>query len=283
MNKFIVFFFIVIFIISTTLVCIFKPKTHKPIVFENRIFKLSMMTNSAEAETSATKIITVDLNNSEKAEKIQNVEKIDKKYSQKTQNVSKTIAQKPSVATKTTNSVKLSKSTVSQKSENKSLKNKNNVEPSKTNQTVKKEQNTTVEKPKKEEVQQKQPEQKTEKVLTEEEEIIAWNKWRSDLQNKLMKDSKISAPIGTSFMFSFTVDKYGNVSNLKTWSNNSSYTPLAVRVLKPILLGYQKTAVLEFPTGSKRIITNAEGGFTMAYSSRYASPSDYNDYERVQK
>jgi len=281
MNKFIVIFFIVIFIISTTLVCIFKPKTHKPIVFENRIFKLSMMTNSAEAETSATKIIAVDLNNSEKTEKIQNVEKIDKK--EKTQNASKTVAQKPSVTTKTTNSVKQSKPTVSQKSENKSLKNKNNVEPSKPNQTVKKEHNTTVEKPKKEEVQQKQPEPKTEKVLTEEEEIIAWNKWRSDLQNKLMKDSKISAPIGTSFMFSFTVDKYGNVSNLKTWSNNPSYTPLAVRVLKPILLGYQKTAVLEFPTGSKRIITNAEGGFTMAHSSRYASPSDYNDYERVQK
>lgn len=283
MNKFIVFFFILIFIISTTLVCIFKPKTHKPIVFENRNFKLSMMTNSAEAETSATKIITVDLNNSEKSEKIQNIEKVDKKDIQKTQNISKTATQKSSAATKTTNSVKQSKPSAFQKYENKSLKNKNNVEPSKQTQEVKKEQHTAVEKPKKEEVHHKQPEQKTEKSLTEEEEIIAWNKWRSDLQNKLMKDSKISAPIGTSFMFSFTVDKYGNVSNLKTWSNNPSYTPLAVRVLKPILLGYQKTAILNFPTGSKRIITNAEGGFTMAHSSRYASPSDYNDYERVKK
>ena len=121
------------------------------------------------------------------------------------------------------------------------------------------------------------------KVLTEEEEIIAWNKWRSDLQNKLMRDSKIAAPIGTSFEFSFTVDKFGTISNLKTWSSNPSYTPLAVRVIKPLLLSYQKTAILNFPIGSKRVITNVNGGFTMARSSRYSSPSDYNDYERVTK
>ncbi|MBQ2645638.1 hypothetical protein IJG14_08730, partial [bacterium] len=124
---------------------------------------------------------------------------------------------------------------------------------------------------------------KQEKVLTEQEEIIAWNKWRSDLQNKLMKDSKITAPMGTSFMFSFTVDKYGNITNLKTWSSNPSYTPMAVRIIKPLLLSYQKTYILKFPEGSKRIITNANGGFTMASATRYSSPSDYNDYERVRK
>ena len=121
------------------------------------------------------------------------------------------------------------------------------------------------------------------RVLTEEEEIIAWNKWRSDLQNKLMRDSKIAAPIGTSFEFSFTVDKFGTISNLKTWSSNPSYTPLTVRVIKPLLLSYQKTAILNFPTGSKRVITNVNGGFTMAHSSRFSSPADYNDYERVTK
>ena len=30
-----------------------------------------------------------------------------------------------------------------------------------------------------------------EKTLTEQEEIIAWNKWHSDLQNKLMNDIKL--------------------------------------------------------------------------------------------
>ncbi|MGN0014673.1 MAG: hypothetical protein ACI37T_04575 [Candidatus Gastranaerophilaceae bacterium] len=121
-------------------------------------------------------------------------------------------------------------------------------------------------------------------VYTEQElEVIAWNKWRSDLQNKLMKDSKISAPLGTTFFYSFTVDKFGNITNLKTWSDNPSYTQLAVRIIKPLLLSYQHTDILTFPQNSKRIVTNADGSFTMAYSSKYSSPSDYNDYERIEK
>ena len=42
------------------------------------------------------------------------------------------------------------------------------------------------------------------KQLTEQEEIIVWNQWRSNLQNQVMRDTKISAPIGTVFKFSFT-------------------------------------------------------------------------------
>lgn len=153
--------------------------------------------------------------------------------------------------------------------------------------------NKTVEPPKpaqktqivsKSEPKKETPKASSNKQLTAEQlEVIAWNKWRSDLQNKLMRDANISAPIGTTFYFSFTVDKAGNISNLKTWSNNSSYTPLAVRVLKPLLLSYQKTPILNFPANSKRIITNAEGSFTMANSTRYSSPSDYNDYERIKR
>ena len=38
--------------------------------------------------------------------------------------------------------------------------------------------------------------------MTEQEEIIAWNKWRSAVQNRIMDDSKIDyAPLGTVFMF----------------------------------------------------------------------------------
>lgn len=153
--------------------------------------------------------------------------------------------------------------------------------------------NKTVEQPKSAQktqiVSKPEPKKETPKALSnkqltaEQLEVIAWNKWRSDLQNKLMRDANISAPIGTTFYFSFTVDKAGNISNLKTWSNNSSYTPLAVRVLKPLLLSYQKTPILNFPANSKRIITNAEGSFTMANSTRYSSPSDYNDYERIKR
>lgn len=119
------------------------------------------------------------------------------------------------------------------------------------------------------------------KPLTEEEEIIVWNKWRSDLQNQVMRDSKISAPYGTTFNFSFTVDKNGNVSNINTWSDDNNYTPLAKRVIKPILTSYQHTAILKFPARTKRTIVNVTGGYTMSNTDRYSTPGDYSDYERI--
>lgn len=135
-------------------------------------------------------------------------------------------------------------------------------------------------------VQQTQPAQtqsepKPKKQLTEQEEIIAWNKWLSRLQNQVMMDSRVFAPLGTVFKFSFTVDKYGNMSNVKVWSTNPSYTPQAVRVIKPVLMSYRNQPILEFPEGTKRIIKNFEGSFVISRTTKYSSPSDYHDYERV--
>jgi len=127
------------------------------------------------------------------------------------------------------------------------------------------------------------PVEKQKHVLTEQEEIIAWNIWRSNLQNQVMKDSKIRAPLGTVFKFSFTVDKYGNMSNIKVWSTSSMYTGLAVHVIKPVLSGYQHKPILNFPIGTKRVITNVTGGFVISTRTQYSSPSDYSDYEKVKR
>lgn len=119
------------------------------------------------------------------------------------------------------------------------------------------------------------------KVLTESEEIVVWNKWHSDLQNQVMRDTKIGAPQGTVFRFSFTVDKFGNMSNIKVWSDNPVYTDLAVRVIKPVLNSYQKKPILKFPEGTKRTITNAKGGFAISTKTEYSTPQMYNDVEKV--
>lgn len=119
--------------------------------------------------------------------------------------------------------------------------------------------------------------------LTEQEEIIAWNRWRSALQNKVMYDTQIAAPLGTVFKFSFTVDKYGNMSNVKVWSTTPCYSSMAVRVIKPVLMSYQHKAILNFPQGTKRTITNVNGGFVISRRTQYSSPSDYSDYERVRR
>jgi hypothetical protein len=128
---------------------------------------------------------------------------------------------------------------------------------------------------------QKPPTAQAAKVLTEEEEIIIWNKWRSDLQNQIMKDTKIAAPLGTGFKFSFTVDKFGTISNLKVWSTSPAYSDAAVKVIKPVIQGYQGSVILKFPEGTKRVITNVTGGFRMAAQTGFSTPSDYSDVERV--
>ncbi len=289
MNKNILIIIISFFLIATVFVCVFRPKTHKPIAFEDRNFKLELISDEIAApKTSDLNLVqnsveiksqTVDINLPPVNVKIPEIKtntntnsknSTAKNTTKSQQNQPKTqiVSKKNSPITQLNKTeVKKVESKPVQKSESKVV---NNTKKSKVVSPVEKISEKPVTKP-------------AVKVLTEEEEIIAWNKWRSDLQNKLMRDSKIAAPIGTSFEFSFTVDKFGTISNLKTWSSNPSYTPLAVRVIKPLLLSYQKTAILNFPTGSKRVITNVNGGFTMARSSRYSSPSDYNDYERVTK
>lgn len=289
MNKNILIIIISFFLIATVFVCVFRPKTHKPIAFEDRNFKLELISDEIAApKTSDLNLVqnsveikspTVDINLPPVNVKIpeiktntntnsKNLTAKNTTKSQQNQPKTQIVSKKNSPITQLNKTeVKKVESKPVQKSESKVV---NNTEKSKVVSPVEKIREKPVTKP-------------AVKVLTEEEEIIAWNKWRSDLQNKLMRDSKIAAPIGTSFEFSFTVDKFGTISNLKTWSSNPSYTPLAVRVIKPLLLSYQKTAILNFPTGSKRVITNVNGGFTMARSSRYSSPSDYNDYERVTK
>lgn len=149
--------------------------------------------------------------------------------------------------------------------------------------STQKPQTTTVQKP----IQQTQfhnkdnIENKEKPILTEQEEIIAWNRWRSNLQNQVMKDSKVMAPLGTTFKFSFTVDKYGNMSNVKVWSVSPAYTDYAVKIIKPVLMSYRNKPILNFPAGTRRIVTNVDGGFTISRVTQYSTPEHYHDYERV--
>lgn len=321
-KNFLIFFILFLLIITTSLVIIFKPKTHKPIVFENRDFKLELISQSAEVNIPKTEVnieieapkinietpvINVKVENPEinvttkevKTEKSTKQNTVQNKTQTKPQSQNKNTPQKTAQNTsaqknKTAQTQKVpSNNNNTDTKQTKTEQQKTEIQtavipdkPKEQNKTEtvvlpKTEQQPTV---KEQKVQETKPVTAQQNKMTEEElEIIAWNKWRSDLQNQLMRDSKISAPIGTRFMFSFTVDKFGTITNLKTWSSNPSYTPLAVKVIKPILLGYQGKAILNFPANSKRITTNVDGGFTMAYSSNYSKPSDYNDYERVKK
>lgn len=122
------------------------------------------------------------------------------------------------------------------------------------------------------------------KVLTQKEEEIAWNTWRSNLQNRIMQDVKLPLiPNGVVFKFSFTVDKFGKVSNVQTWSTTSTYTPYAIQYIAPVIRSYQGKSVLNFPSGTSRITTNVTGGWRISENERYSTPQDYNDIEKIKK
>lgn len=266
MNKILLIIIILAFITATITAALIKPVLYKQVVFAPQY---------SEITNTEPEII-------EKPIFVQQIKPLEKPVEKTTVTRPVEIRQKPLV-----------------KNEQKIVSRQKNVEkpklPSSVQEIVKKENKTSEKnepiKTFQPTVTEESPQQVTQSVpkqievipkqLTEQEEIIVWNKWRSSLQNKVMQDVKLNAPLGTRFRFSFTVDRYGQISNLKVWSDNPEYTSLAVRQIKPLLLSYQGQPILNFPNGTKRIITNVTGGFVLATFDKYSKPSDYSDVERV--
>lgn len=264
----------ILILIVTALIVLTKPAMHKPAVLEDASFTLASLEKKVPVKKVKTDFQTplppaqktvvekpapvvkriVKIVRQEVPAPVQNVVVKEQPVKQKTETVKNVKTEKPAVTL-----------------------------PVKTVQAAN--EPVEIEQPVKLEVEEKPVKVVTTPVstapLTEKEEIIAWNKWRSDLQNKVMRDSRISAPVGTTFYFSCTVDKFGNISNINTWSDNDYYTPLAKRVIKPVLSSYQNQPILKFPDRTRRTITNVNGSFTMAFTDRYSTPADYSDYERI--
>ena len=118
--------------------------------------------------------------------------------------------------------------------------------------------------------------------MTEQEEIIAWNRWHSNIHNQVMKDSNAGvAPYGTVFSFSFLVDKYGNVSNVKVSCSNNYCMNIARDNLKPAIMHLQRKPILNFPRGTQRTSTVVSGSFLIGSEDKFSTPSNFSDFERV--
>lgn len=118
--------------------------------------------------------------------------------------------------------------------------------------------------------------------MTEQEEIIAWNKWRSNVQNQIMRNSNIEyAPLGTMFTFNFVVDKFGNVSNIKVNCSNPNYMDVARNNVKTAISKLQKQPILNFPKGTQRKSTVVQGYFFIGLGERYSTPNNFSDFERI--
>jgi len=122
----------------------------------------------------------------------------------------------------------------------------------------------------------------TPKVLTQQEETIAWNIWRSNLTNKIMQDTKLPAiPNGVLFQFSFTVDRYGKITNVQTGADPANYTPYAIQYIAPVIRSYQGRSILNFPEGTARTSTQVTGKWRISSTEKYSTPQDYNDVEKI--
>ena len=247
---------LILAIILTVSVCAIKPKMHSTLLITDSNYVLTSSDIQPEKTNKNEVIATIS---QEEIQKPKVVEKpvsvpVQTKVETKVQPVQKTVVNTPKPVQQ--------------------------VQTVKSKPTV----TTTTAKPAPKPVQKVEKVQTKPQKLTEQQEEIEWNKWRSNLQNQIMKDSKLpSIPNGTVFKFSFTVDKYGKVSNVKTWSLTPSYTPYAIQYIAPVIRGYQGHSILDFPYGSNRVITNVEGGFKISSTSKYSTPNDYNDMETVKK
>ncbi len=297
MNK-IIILLAISFIVITGITGIIKPKIYKPV----RFAKANMGIENVNQEIVNTKSPIIEDNKVEISEieikpQIQKTEikdqtiKLQPQKNQIQQKQIKTETQKPQEAKKTITieqpKTKVQNKTIVQPKEQNKINLPKSVQEivnsaQKDNiQTVQKQPEIKKEQPVKTPQQIVKDEPKT--VLTEEEEIILWNKWRSDLQNQVMRDARVAAPMGTRFRFSFTVDKFGNISNLRVWSDTPYFTPLAVSSIKPVLLSYQGKNILKFPKGTKRIQTNVTGGFVISTYDKYSKPDDYADVEKIRR
>lgn len=270
-------FVIISFVIATILTLKFHPEMHHPLIIEDEHFKLTRISDNLPKNIPTSKTIN-----------IKNTQTIPK---QTETNIKQPIIQtvQQPIQQSQTKYVAPENIKPTQKEKNTTYNTNPQLDQSqiellqKLLNEVEKEYNT--------QTQTNQPQQTNttpknsnfkNPYMTEQEEIIAWNKWRSNLQNQIMKDSNIDyAPLGTMFSFNFVVDKFGNVSNIKVDCSNPNYMYVARDNVKGAISRLQNKPILNFPKGSQRKSTVVQGYFFMGLEDRYSTPNNFPDFERI--
>ena len=268
---------LILLIVSTVSICVTKPNLHKNIIVYDSAYTL-VTEDEVKTETKDIPIMEVEI-----------------KPVEKTTVVEKKV--EPTVTTTKKQPTNVEKQTVTKPKQTTTV--KQTVTKPQT-QTITKPVITTVQKPAvKETVKIEAP--KVEKIqtavvtspsqvakkenispMTQQEETIAWNIWRSNLINQIMQDVKMpTIPQGTVFQFSFTVDKYGKITNIQTGANPANYTPYAIQYITPVIRSYQGRSILNFPEGTARTTTQVTGKWRMSTTKKYSTPEDFNDIEKV--
>ena len=279
---------IIAFVILTIITLKLHPDMHQPMIIEDADFKLTRISDTLTSDSIPV---------SSSIQKPETTEKIVQQQPTSLKDIQKEIEFQNQEPTTQTNYVEVQEPTQIQKNISQPQQHKrsttkqiNTESPQIDKSQVELLENILAQVEKEEKAQQQtKPQNSTVKnnnfknpYMTEQEEIIAWNKWRSNLQNQIMRDSKIDyAPLGTLFMFTFVVDKFGNISNIKVECSNPNYMDVARNNVKPAIANLQKKPILNFPRGTQRTSTVVTGLFLIGTQERYSTPNDFSDYERV--
>jgi hypothetical protein len=282
---------IVLFVILTILTINIRPELHQPMIIEDADFKLTRISDTITTTTTVT--TTTPQTTQQQEQQLQQEQPIQQSQqmtqTQQVQIVEQPIQQynKPVQQTQTQRVINV-KPVQQEKTQIELLQDflNTDIEDSKKIEENAQKLAQSLQQPKTQQQTVTQPKQTSSKnpYMTEQEEIIAWNKWRSDIQNQIMKDSKIDyVPLGTIFNFTFIVDKFGNISNIKVECSNQNYMEVARKNVKPAIANLQRKPILNFPRGTQRTTTVFEGKFMISTKERYSTPGDYVDYERVKR
>lgn len=267
-------FIISLFVILTVLACVTKPQLHKNVfIYDSNYTVVEEKMTPVQTKNLPTMAVTQETKQTSVPKTEQKIEKQktpvksqpetvkQEASSQQAQTVKKTEEKNPLVNV-------LAKKETSPQNTVKVDKNETKQEPVTTVQSKAEPQKTTV--------------QTVSQSEKERQELILWNVWRSNLQNKIMQDTKLPiVPEGVIFRFKFDVDKYGKISNVQTWSLTPAYTPYAIQYIAPVIRGYQGREILNFPEGSNRFSTTVEGGWKISKTAKFSTPADYKDSEKV--
>ncbi len=260
---------IILFLLLTAAGIIIRPEMHNPVLIEDADFEISEVTPQQAVKNTVKTVKRQQQTTVEQDKPRRQIIKIIRQTPDNT--VTKIETPKEKTTAKQVKQVKQAPQT--------------QVKPDLIKRVLEnaQEQPKTVEKPAPEVIKEEvKPSHSTNPYMTEQEEIIAWNRWRSSIQNRIMRDSNIDfAPLGTMFSFTFVVDKFGNVSNIKVECSNPNFMTVARNNVKPAISNLQRQPILNFPRGTQRTSTVVTGLFVIGTQERYSTPNDYADYERV--
>lgn len=254
-------FVVIAFVFINWCVLAFEPSVHAPFVMEKKDFKLAKHYQEPKSSSGTINLLKLGLSKIPPAQEA-NATLADASAEQ---TVKREVHIEPSEFYRQANGLGI-RNVSNTRSENFSF-GKNKEKNKRLEQKVDAVISATEEKPKK---------------LSRREETIAWNRWRSDLQNRIMAESPVNAPIGTFITFSFRVSSKKTISNVKVNCSNWSYTKSIREVMVPLIKSYAGKEFLEFPAGSERKFIDFKGAFLIWYEESFSSPDDYNDFERVQ-